>query len=201
MAGLIGLLAGSMFGLVVLGWWLLPLKADAAPHQLSLAAKEGYLRMAIEAYGQNGDSALAYERYQVLGAEGQLILERIGKDPGLLPPALILDFTDRLQLKAQQTAAVQPSQGAESTSRIQSLLLVMFAILSFSILAALAIWWANQRKKKLAAHSPQVWEPIDPLPPEMPQNAAQSEDKAPWGLEFGEGAKSAEDQETDPPIG
>lgn len=200
MAGLIGLLAGSMFGLVVLGWWLLPLKADAAPHQLSLAAKEEYLRITIEAYGQNGDSALAYERYQVLGAEGQLILERIGKDPGPLPPALILDFTDRLQVKAQQTAAVQPGQGAESTSRIQPLLIVMFAILSFSALAALAIWWANQRKKNLAAQSPQVWEPIEPLPAEVPQNSAQSEDKASWAFEFGEEANNSEDKETDPPI-
>ena len=68
--GIVGFVVGAIFGLVVLGWWLFPVEWEgASPENLSLDSKVEYLRITIEAYGQNGDVEKAQVRFEAIGAD------------------------------------------------------------------------------------------------------------------------------------
>jgi len=89
----IGLVVGTLFGLVVLGWGLWPVTwVNAPPDSLSFNAKVEYMRTAIEAYGQNGDAAKAQARYASLGANGSEVLDFISQNPEGMSNDLITDF-------------------------------------------------------------------------------------------------------------
>jgi hypothetical protein len=67
-AGIAGLVIGTFFGLVVLGWG--PLKVqyyDAAPEHLRADLQEDYVRMAIDSYALTGDFMQARQRWEELG--------------------------------------------------------------------------------------------------------------------------------------
>ncbi len=91
--GLAGLLIGVIFGLVVLGWGLWPLKwLDAAPADLQIDYQRDYLCMTIDSYIRNQDNALVQLRWQGLGEKGPDLL-------GTLTPA-VCRFSSDKEIKA-----------------------------------------------------------------------------------------------------
>ena len=91
--GLAGLLIGAIFGLVVLGWGLWPLKwLDAGPADLQIDYQRDYLCMTIDSYIRNQDNALVLQRWQGLGEKGPDLL-------GTLTPA-VCRFSSDKEIKA-----------------------------------------------------------------------------------------------------
>ncbi len=73
---------GLLIGLVVLGWWLWPVKwINAAPQHLSPAYQREYLQMAVEAYAFTGDTQAAKARFDALGDKGPALLEDMAQRP------------------------------------------------------------------------------------------------------------------------
>ena len=73
---------GLIIGLVVLGWWLWPVKwINAAPQHLSPEYQREYLQMAIEAYAFTGDAQAAKARFDALGDKGPALLQEMAKKP------------------------------------------------------------------------------------------------------------------------
>ena len=61
---------GLLFGLIVLGWWLMPVEwTNAAPADLSADYQAEYMRMAVESYKLNLDTQMAKARYNTLGED------------------------------------------------------------------------------------------------------------------------------------
>src|SRR4030042_2647753 len=91
--GLAGLLIGAIFGLVVLGWGLWPLKwLDAGPGDLQIDYQRDYLCMTIDSYIRNQDNDLVQLRWQGLGEKGPDLL-------GTLTPA-VCRFSSDKEIKA-----------------------------------------------------------------------------------------------------
>ncbi len=81
--GGVAFVVGLIIGLVVLGWWLWPVKwINASPANLEPSFQEDYLRMAIDSFTLNGNVNLAQTRFQALGKNGPSLLETISKNPG-----------------------------------------------------------------------------------------------------------------------
>jgi len=84
--GIIAFIVGVFFGLVILGWWLWPVKwIDASPADLQKDYQAIYLEMAVEAYACTSDAAAAQQRFAALGDKGPALLEALEKNP---PPTL-----------------------------------------------------------------------------------------------------------------
>ncbi|MBA4420790.1 MAG: hypothetical protein C0391_06555 [Anaerolinea sp.] len=61
-------LAGMLFGLIILGWWLMPVQwTDATPEFMREDLKADYLSMVVDSYSVNKDVALAKTRWGNLG--------------------------------------------------------------------------------------------------------------------------------------
>jgi hypothetical protein len=92
-AGALGLVAGVFIGLVILGWWLVPVQwTDAAPADLRADAKVSYLRACIDAYGYNGDAARAKACYDSLGTDAPAALQEIVENPAAQDTKLVAAF-------------------------------------------------------------------------------------------------------------
>jgi len=80
--GVVAFVVGTIFGLVVLGWWLWPVQwTDAAPADLVYEEQVEYLHMTIEAFGFTGDIKQAKARYDALGEDAKTALEGVIQDP------------------------------------------------------------------------------------------------------------------------
>lgn len=91
--GVISFLVGLFIGLVVLGWWLWPVQwTDADPSHLSPEFQEIYLRMAIDSFTLNQDTAVAQQRINEVGENAQQILAEISANPGTQNPESIQAF-------------------------------------------------------------------------------------------------------------
>jgi hypothetical protein len=123
--GVIGLVAGLFIGLVVLGWWLWPVKwVDASPEHLQYPEKVSYLRQAIEAYGYNGDISKAVARYNALGEDAKQALADITSAPGELNPDIINAFSSSvLMTQPEASLPIEPAAevptGEEPTAATQ----------------------------------------------------------------------------------
>ncbi len=109
---------GLLIGLVVLGWWLWPVKwINAAPQHLSPQYQREYLQMAIEAYAFTGDAQAAKARFDALGEKGPALLEALAKKP---PKAIniytLSSFADVVGVKLTGLPTeAQPPQPAAKT--------------------------------------------------------------------------------------
>ncbi len=112
--GVIGLVVGLFLGLVVLGWWLWPVKwVEANPQHLQYPEKVSYLRQAIEAYGYNGDISKAVARYNALGDDAKRALADITSAPEDLNPDIINAFSSSVLMSQPPTnLAEEPSSDA-----------------------------------------------------------------------------------------
>jgi hypothetical protein len=91
---IVGFVVGTLFGLIVLGWWLWPVKwINATSMELSHEQKVEYMRMSIEAYGYNGNATEAQTRFNSLGDEKDKALKEIVQSPSGLSQDLILAYS------------------------------------------------------------------------------------------------------------
>ncbi|MBE0409211.1 MAG: hypothetical protein IBX69_05695, partial [Anaerolineales bacterium] len=91
--GLVGFVVGVFIGLVVLGWWLWPVKwVDAGPEHLRAEFKEIYLRMAIDSYTVNPDPAFAWQRMNEIEPDLDLVLANIIDNPQSQNPEAVQAF-------------------------------------------------------------------------------------------------------------
>ncbi len=91
--GIVAFVVGIIFGLVILGWWLWPVKYyDAAPGNLRADLQEDYMRMAIDSYAQTGDFLKAKQRWDEMGKGAPDILNKLQANPGLAKPETIAAF-------------------------------------------------------------------------------------------------------------
>ncbi len=103
----LGLLVGLFLGLVILGWWLFPVRwENASQADLRADAKVTYLRTCIDAYGYNGDSARAKACYESLGEGKDLALQEVVGNPNIQNPQLVTAFANL----ALEGAAVTPAE-------------------------------------------------------------------------------------------
>ena len=92
--GIVALILGTIFGLVVLGWWIWPVEwVNASPEHLSYENKVEYLRMSIESYGYNANPVLAKEHYDSLGEDKEKALTEIAQNPEGIPLELVGAYT------------------------------------------------------------------------------------------------------------
>jgi hypothetical protein len=127
--GIGGFAVGVFLGLVVLGWWLWPVKwKDAGPEHLRTEFKEVYLRMAIDSYALNPDPAFAWQRMNEIEPDLDLVLMNILDDPQTQNPEAIQAFVSIAA--GEQVGVVIPPPLDERPSRtlIQRLLPVMCLI-------------------------------------------------------------------------
>ena len=111
--GVAGLIIGAIVGLIVLGWWLFPVKyVGAGPKDLRPEAKAEYMRMAIESYGLTRDATQAKARYDALGADANQVLQEVANQPGAPNVQLMQAF-------ATAVAASAPA-GATSTGQTRA---------------------------------------------------------------------------------
>jgi hypothetical protein len=169
----VGLLIGTFFGLVILGWWLMPVEwVDASIADLRYDAKVEILRTCIDAYGYNGDAAKAQDCYAALGEDGPAALEEIVTDPGAQDPRLIAGFgtivlgetvvvTPAVQgaespveaYPGSETAAEEVPQGetAAGSSNTTLTVVLLLGLLAIGVLAGLFYWRSRRSSPKTEA--------------------------------------------------
>jgi hypothetical protein len=82
LAGLVGLVAGSIIGLIY-GYIINPVEWADVPMELARAdLQEDYLRMAIDSYKLYFDKPQAFDRWQELGDAGPELLAKVIASPG-----------------------------------------------------------------------------------------------------------------------
>src|SRR5512143_3365201 len=117
-AAAVAFVVGLFLGLVVLGWWLMPVQwTDAAPADLNAGYQEMYLRMAVEAFQANPDVFEAKRRWDALGTSAGNALAAIQANPGALRPEILTAFSAAVQSTAAlpPSGAVTPLPGAVTT--------------------------------------------------------------------------------------
>jgi hypothetical protein len=143
----IAFVVGVIIGLVVLGWWLWPVKwVNASSEHLAPTQKAEYLRMAIEAYSFTKDPAALKSRYLSLGEDARTILDTIQSQPGNLNPAILTEVTGLLiQPQAGTTPGTGvpvtplPGETTTPTTKKTSPLLILIPILCVLVLVIAAI--------------------------------------------------------------
>ncbi len=123
--GVIGLIIGTLFGLVVLGWFVWPVQwIDATPAQLSADWQQVYLRMLIADFGANMNVPQSQLYYQGLGPKAGDVLAQVTQNPNGLSPELIASFTTQVA-----TAAPAPTAAVEGGFNWLSILLPLLCVL------------------------------------------------------------------------
>lgn len=116
-AGLVGLVIGLLVGWMFLGWVIWPVTwVNANPEDLRQEAKVEYLRMAIEAFGQNQLADKAKERYDALGEDKVKILEEVAGNPERVNPQLIQSFYLIVEPGGIPVEEVTSEPGKETTA-------------------------------------------------------------------------------------
>ncbi len=128
---LIAGVAGILFGLIVLGWWLLPVQwTDATPEYLRQDIKADYLRMTVDSYSVNKDPVLAKARWDNLGNDAEELFSELQMDTKNISSIDLAAFarivnsgiktvpqTDEQPVVdgTSETTAVMPEAGADIT--------------------------------------------------------------------------------------
>ncbi len=116
-AGVVGLVVGIIFGLVVLGWWLWPVKySGAGPKDLRYDQKVEYMRMAVEAFGQTKDVAEAKSRYEALGSDADKVLQDVASSSPGLSPELVQAYGIAVLGAGPSVSPSLPAPGTEATA-------------------------------------------------------------------------------------
>ena len=96
--GLAGLVIGLFVGLVILGWWLWPIKwINASPQNLRPDLQQDYLSMAIQTFTRDRDIGGAQQRFKDLGPDAQSVLDAVSKS-NKLPKAEVDAFASALKV-------------------------------------------------------------------------------------------------------
>ena len=135
-AGVVGLVVGIVFGLVVLGWWLFPVQwTNASPADLREDARVDYTRMAVDSYTLNVNAELAKNRWNELGDKGQDALAVVQASPGEQRPEDIQAFSDIVEVQAPEEMPVEEEGGSNLT------LLLVMCLVTVVLAGALAAYF------------------------------------------------------------
>ena len=164
-AGGIGLIGGIFIGLVILGWWLWPVKwEDALPEDLTteyvfeeggapLNLQEDYLRMSIDSFAVNGDVDLAQKRYGALGENAGEIYAAISQNPGLQNPVIIEEYGMKIvgavpeaPPAETEVAVTPPEEEQETGGGIGKWITVLCVLGALLLVAAAAIYFFYIRR-------------------------------------------------------
>ena len=152
--GAIAFLVGTVIGLVILGWWLMPVVwTDAGPEDLYEQAKIEYLYMAIEAYGSTKDVTIAEQRYQAVGKDADTLLAKIYANPGGLTLPEISAFANTVGAPDPAKTQGAPSPQKPPKGSSSGLLMIVFIILLAVVFAAALAVYYVQRKKRLESRA------------------------------------------------
>lgn len=104
---IIGFVIGLIIGLPLLGWGVWPVKwENADPARLRADYMQDYLCTTIDSYARKQDAAAAQSRFELLGAQGQTLLDK------MTPETCALTETDINMFRAavQGPAIAEPGQ-------------------------------------------------------------------------------------------
>ncbi len=154
-ATVVGLMVGCLFGWMVMGWLVMPVKWELTP-----AEKEQYILMAADSYSINRDAELASARLADLDDEeiGEIIARLAATHPQEqqnlldLGPALGLGVTE---VTPQPTAVATPASTiakvTSSLNRTVILICGLFLLLLLVVLGSLLIIRARGRREEAEA--------------------------------------------------
>jgi hypothetical protein len=124
-----GLVIGTIFGLVVLGWYVWPVEwIDATPAALSAEWQDEFLRMTVELYSLNGDAVAAQARYAALGAGGPEALERVKQNPAPLSNEALTAFETNV-VAATPPPPVEEAQGPTAIYLLVGVICLIFIVI------------------------------------------------------------------------
>lgn len=160
--------AGLFIGLVVLGWWLWPVKwTDAAPAHLRTEYQVDYLRMVMDSYRQNQDADLARQRYQALGDKGPQVLDLLRKNAGeqnldqIESFAAVVSSAPEEQPAGAQTTPMPTPASAKEGGRlgILGIFLILVGLLVVLGVAGAVVFFLRKRiKGPRKPSTPMEWE-------------------------------------------
>lgn len=154
-----GLVVGCLFGWMVLGWLVMPVKWELTP-----AEKEQYILMAADSYALNGDGELAEARLADLDREeiGEIIARLAATHPqeqqNLLNLGLALGLgVTEVPPQPTAVATTLPATVRLTSSISRNLTLVcgvLLALLLFIVFGGLWIRWLRGRREEEEALAP-----------------------------------------------
>lgn len=204
----IGLIIGLLFGLIVLGWGIFPVKwVDAAPEQLLYDYQVDYLRTIIGTYGLDRDVGAAQARYFSLGDNAQTALAEIIQEPGSLPPELLMGFSQEVAgLPVEKLIALE-AEAPESGGGLNVGVILLLALLFLGLGVGLTYIILRGRKPE----APYETLEVEPIPeagapePELeavePETAAAAEWQAETWEEEPQAMPPSEAIEAEPEVG
>ena len=148
-AGVVGLVVGIIFGLVVLGWWLFPVQwTNASPADLREDARIDYTRMAVDSYTLNENAELAKNRWNELGDSGPDTLAQVQSNPGEQRSEDIQAFSEIVEVQAPEQMPVEEEGGSSLT------LLLVMCLVTVVLAGALAAYFLLRQGRSTGSVSP-----------------------------------------------
>lgn len=127
LAAILAIIVGFIVGLFW-GWVIQPVKwVDASPELLNAEYQRDYLRMTIDSFFTNSDTALAAQRWKNLGSSAPERLDDIRNAPGSQDPASIEAFGQLMNATSPVTST--EGEAAETTTEKKS------SVLSYLLIA------------------------------------------------------------------
>jgi hypothetical protein len=174
-ATVVGLVVGCLFGWMVMGWMVMPVKWELTP-----AEKEQYVLMAADSYALNGDDELARARLADLDDQeiGEIIARLAATRPQEkqnllgLGQAMSLGVTEvtppPIAVATTPPTTVKLTSSLSGTLRIVGS--VLLALLLFIVIGGLWINWSRGRREEAEApawqaEAPAAAEAMPPLAP------------------------------------
>lgn len=154
---IVGLIAGLLFGLIILGWWLWPVQwTDGAPSDLAVDGQVEWLKMAIKEYAYSGDPTTALSRYAELGEEKTQALVAVGNYLDDVEPDLYTAYVMAVEpgqatnivLGTPVTGEVSEADtntDKKASQNILGTLLPIFCGIGVAILAAVGIYFVLRK--------------------------------------------------------
>jgi hypothetical protein len=134
--GIASFVVGAILGLILLGWWLFPVKwTNAGPEQLRPEFQEIYLRQAIDSYTLRQDPVSAQQRIKEVGPDATTILEDIAANPEPQNPDSIQTFLNLAQ--GAPIEAVTPTPEAAEGGSLARTLLPFMCLITFLLAGGL----------------------------------------------------------------
>jgi hypothetical protein len=149
--GAVFFVIGLLIGLVVLGWWLLPVQwTNGSPADLRADAQEDYLRMSIDSYTLTQDGETAKARYAELGEGGPAVLAQVQTNPTYQDPAWIQGYAHAIEAQAPEVSEDQAEEGGGANV---TLLLIM-CLVTVVLAGALAAYFLLRQGRSSTLVSP-----------------------------------------------
>lgn len=150
--GIVGFFVGLLIGLIVLGWWLWPVKwTDASPAQLQKDYQADYLRMTIDSYFKTQDVQTAKARWDYLGDKADEVLIAVKKVPLKLQAAEIGKFEEVVKPIA---GAVTPAESEEKGKFPILIVLVVMCLVTLLIAGGIIVFVLFRGGKTFGIRTP-----------------------------------------------